>query len=176
MLGKTIAKKLSSSEPKDIVCDALDQDEKQQICDEMRKHLFNYNYSGVFELFAERASSRAVPLIVDPSNPYTCTEIPIENLSMEKRMFWCESRRYDEIESTDYVEMPGFFCAGSHRVAGRVYAFRPPQKHSRNVTPVGEMDNVQLILTRDRSSLDERQAVNFSDDDYVSLDTDLLLP
>lgn len=100
----------------------------------------------MFESFSKTPSGLTKPQIVGTEKSFLCRDVSIAKLNIKKRMFWCDSRRYNKIKSDEYGEEQGFFCAGSRRVDGRVFALRPPEMDSVNVSPVGELDDVDEIL------------------------------
>lgn len=156
LLGKKLTKTLSFKKRAgvDIVCDVLTEDEKKTLCDEMLQRIIGDEFLS-FEPFDQPLE---VPHLVDVNNQLTCKAIPIAKLRMEKRMFWCRSRQYylrrypqstgPRFDLPAILSTQGIFCAGTRKVEGRVFAFRPPEVNSKNVTPVGELNQVDLILRK----------------------------
>lgn len=131
-----------------ILCDRLNNEEKQSICNEIMENLIYKRHGRIFRSFLDIESLPSPP----SGDPYTCKERSIHNLNMEKRMFLCKSRWFRKgALKNEYGLMEGFFCAGSRKADGRVFAFRPPIMDNRKkgpvkVSPVAELDNVDAIL------------------------------
>lgn len=88
------------------------------------------------------------PPMVDLNNPYSCKKVFIEIAAINKRMFWCKSRRYVGGGSAlpIYYREKGFFIAGSREIKGRVFLLQPIEPDDQSVYVVGQLDNVSLIL------------------------------
>lgn len=143
-LGKTFSRSCSGSDLIDTVCDKLTADKKRLLCDEFMRNIILKKHGDVFESFSETPASLTVPQIA-VSASYRCEKQMIGPLNMEKRMYWCESRRYNKKNSDDFDEEQGFFVAGS-RHRGCTFAFRPPETDSDTVSPVAKMEYVELIV------------------------------
>lgn len=112
----------------------------------MMQHLINKHHGAVFESFVNNVDAH---LRLPPSgNPYECKEKAIKELGMAKRMFWCKGRQYRKQVIDENGWMDGFYCAGSLKTVGRVFAFKPFEKDGRKVSPEGELNNVDIILLR----------------------------
>lgn len=145
-LGKTIRRTLSfQGNAANILCDELKQEEKILLCEKMRLHLVDQKIGVRLYDFQYAESNVPPPDIVDPANPYNCEDTAIQHFDMAKRMFWCEAKRYRNGTMLPYQHMDGFLLASGQKT-GRVYAFRPPKPDSREVNPVAEMNDVELIL------------------------------
>lgn len=150
-----------------LLCDVLNNDKKQSICDEIMQYLVYKEHNDEFLSFVDTDLELPIPRMVNSMDPYECQGTRIEKLNMAKPMFWCRSkyfhkkmtaeeieRQHNErprgIDSLDtYGAMKGFFCAGSRTIPGRVYAFRARTSFDRAVDPVVEMNDVDSILEYD---------------------------
>lgn len=151
-LSETLVRNLSSGKRVNIVCDVLEQNEKQFLCDKVTQRMIEYYYGNVFVTFVEPDDNPPpVPQMVDLNDPYSCKNISIKDtgiIGMAKRMFWCKSKLYIKGGTLPplHHHMAGFFIASSRETEGRVFVFRTAEPTDRSVYAVGELDNVSLIL------------------------------
>lgn len=103
-------------------------------------HLVHNEHDDEFESFIDTAPPTS------SGDPYkTCTDKSVVMLEMKIPMYWCNVKLFKKNQSDEYGTVEGFFCAGS-QTAGRVFAFRPVTKGSQEVKPVGELNDVDVIL------------------------------
>lgn len=152
-LSKTLLRGLTFWKRTNTVCDVLEQNEKQFLCDKIIRNMIENEYGDVFLSFMElEYDLPPIPEVVNLDNPYSCVKVSIKNVGtgLAKRMFWCKSRLYirggSSLPIHHYIE--GVFCAGSRQTEGRVFVFRVEELDDRSVYVVGEMDNVGLVAEK----------------------------
>lgn len=128
-----------------VLCDALNDERKQSICDEIMLHIARRDVDG-FLSFIDIEYVLPVPDLSETDDPYHCDIIRIEEFNMFKPMFWCRSKWLRKRDADDYTVLMGVFLAGSRHTPGRVFAFRPPAVYSVTVDPVAALDNVDYLL------------------------------
>lgn len=145
-----LAQALAHELPLDIVCDKLDEDEKQSLCDEAMEHRINLwhgSAGGRLESFLDEESDLEVPKLANKRDPYTCKEILVvaDMLDMYRDMYWCKPRRYIKTNPRESHQWRGFFISGSRKIVDQVFLFEAPTPHSECVYPEGKMESVELL-------------------------------
>lgn len=104
--------------------------------------------SGMSQKFTYSESTLAPPRIVSTGDHLACRIVPIEELDISRPMLWCDAKRFVGVRWPSYCgDAQGFFLA-SARKTGRVYAFRPQNLISSDVSPVGQLNDINIIMMR----------------------------
>lgn len=152
----------SKSKVTDYVCEKLLPEEKQQLCEDAMRlfvahekyitakpgKLWNDNSRNIrIDSFLNKKSSLPVPKLANEDPQYPCKKIRIEEMGLEKNMFWCMNRVVKVWNSNETDQIEGFFMSGGRArdTYDTIYMFKPSLTNDEEVIPWGQLTEVDKL-------------------------------